>query len=112
MWIVSYTTYTLCIHSPDVSHRRQHVDTGLLGCVQEPDYSVVAPFPGIIYLSDRPDEVIIESRGGSPKDVLFFITNIKANDTVKERSNVELEVGRFWLLLFVMVVVEVILGVV
>ena len=56
---------------------------------------MVAPFPGIIYLSDRPDEVVIESRGGSPKDVLFVITNIKANDTVKEHSSVELEVGLF-----------------
>ncbi|KAL8609979.1 hypothetical protein ACOMHN_029472 [Nucella lapillus] len=49
---------------------------------------VVAPFPGIIYLSpDRGNEVMIDSRGGSPKNAVFIITNIKANDTIRSKSD-------------------------
>ena len=54
---------------------------------QTEGFNVVAPFPGIIYLSDRPNEVIIESRGGSPRNVDFIITNVKANSTIKKLSN-------------------------
>nr|KAG5704727.1 hypothetical protein BaRGS_005183 [Batillaria attramentaria] len=49
--------------------------------------NVVAPFPGIIYLSDNANEVIIESRGGSPRNVDFIITNVKANSTVRLRTD-------------------------
>ena len=54
---------------------------------QTEGFNVVAPFPGIIYLSDHPNEVIIESRGGSPRNVDFIITNVKANSTIKKPSN-------------------------
>ena len=59
----------------------------VLDLFQTKGFNVVAPFPGIIYLSDRPNEVIIESRGGSPKNVDFIITHIKANSTIRKRSH-------------------------
>lgn len=48
---------------------------------------VVAPFAGVIYLSEKPNEVIIESRGGSPQDSEFIITNISPNDTILKQSD-------------------------
>lgn len=48
---------------------------------------VVAPFPGVIYLSEKSNEVIIEPRGGSPQDAEFIITNIRPNDAILKQSD-------------------------
>ncbi|XP_076472269.1 uncharacterized protein LOC143301765, partial [Babylonia areolata] len=53
-----------------------------------PGSKVVAPFPGILYRSsERDNEVMIEARGGSPRGVLYVITNVKANRTVKRKTD-------------------------
>ncbi|CAG2233867.1 unnamed protein product [Mytilus edulis] len=43
---------------------------------------VVAPFPGAIMLSTRPNEIIIKAKGGSVKDMDIIITNIEPNENI------------------------------
>ncbi|CAG2220464.1 unnamed protein product [Mytilus edulis] len=43
---------------------------------------VVAPFPGAIMLSTRPNEIIIKAKGGSVKDMDIIITNIEPNEDI------------------------------
>ncbi|XP_048250793.1 uncharacterized protein LOC124111176 [Haliotis rufescens] len=48
---------------------------------------VVAPFPGIIMLSNKPNEVIVMATGGSLKNTEIIITNVKPNSTIQHPSD-------------------------
>ncbi|XP_021353372.1 uncharacterized protein LOC110450253 [Mizuhopecten yessoensis] len=48
----------------------------------EEDINVVAPFPGLIYITDNANEVRINATGGSLRDIVIVITNVKPNSTI------------------------------
>ncbi|CAG2251005.1 unnamed protein product [Mytilus edulis] len=49
--------------------------------------TVVAPFPGIVYKGDNPDEVIIEANTAALKDIKIYVNNVNVNTTILHPSD-------------------------
>lgn len=48
---------------------------------------MVAPFPGIVYKGDNPDEVIIEANTAALKDIKIYVNNVNVNTTILHPSD-------------------------
>ncbi|XP_052083601.1 uncharacterized protein LOC127720901 [Mytilus californianus] len=53
----------------------------------EPDKTVVAPFPGLVMLSDNDNEVVIETSGGFLRNIEITIRNIQPNSNILHPSD-------------------------
>ncbi|CAG2211662.1 unnamed protein product [Mytilus edulis] len=53
----------------------------------EPDKTVVAPFPGLVMLSDNDNEVVIETAGGFLRNIEMTIRNIEPNSNILHPSD-------------------------
>ena len=48
---------------------------------------LVAPFPGIVYKGDNPDEVIIEANTAALKDIKIYINGVTVNKTILHKTD-------------------------
>ncbi|XP_067658326.1 uncharacterized protein [Haliotis asinina] len=56
--------------------------------------NIISPFHGVMTLSEDPNEVILDIRGGSLKDTHIYITNIKPNDTITRSEPIKVLRGQ------------------
>ncbi|CAG2189963.1 unnamed protein product [Mytilus edulis] len=49
--------------------------------------TVIAPFPGIVYKGDNPDEVIIEANTAALKDIKIYINGVSVNTTILHKTD-------------------------
>ncbi|VDH91582.1 Hypothetical predicted protein [Mytilus galloprovincialis] len=49
--------------------------------------TLVAPFPGIVYKGDNPDEVIIEANTAALKDIKIYINGVTVNKTILHKTD-------------------------
>ncbi|CAG2200472.1 unnamed protein product [Mytilus edulis] len=51
------------------------------------EIDVVAPFPGIVYKGDNPDEVIIEANTAALNDIKIYVNGVKVNTSILHPSD-------------------------